>query len=862
MLINRVADNVHFEMFELSASNEPIVDTKGRLIRTFPGQAVAVPVCSLLQDDVMGTLVLAIGKMSGQDAAFAQPTAQKAGAEIAEVRHSTNPLIVTDYLSSILLTLGSAIEVSAINKKMREEVMYMSTKVPWFRSDTWLLFRVGLQLTMSRLEVALNSSIETSKAPAYKEFIAFLMAAILREAHKHDIESDLLSIMTSKISRRLRKLGGNASSWLRDYGSRVIRDTNLVLECRWKVMCKKDARNPDYDSLPTLNFHKDTFAALPDLDNYLEAVTQLDLREPVAAFAPNFSLNLLDAKKLPRIHASNNAYHNYNLASFESWIESSLDGWLRRNISNPSTCEEVCSVLYEYYGAAHGTYHNNPEAISLMILTCLELWIACNKSALNICPMLSEYLEASVQPSLVRALLQSLILPHKSQLERLNRIESYLDLCSSNSKILMPSVFDNFGEQNAFYVRYYNTSQEQQQLHNLIESQAHKARQEKRVELASLQSMHANLKAQADVMSCTQRVFSDRWGYQTTEHAWDCKRCKTIQEYRALHIEVHEWPLPKGIRNEQSVIFELAPPKWLPAWRDATIFLLFNVLSMSYMNKTKLQEKHELFDYEALRRHCSAPQSQKITAVSQAKSFLKSHYRTIRIDSITDDSQVLVNHGLYYEYFNSSAGVLAGPAMLTETIPRQCMLKLPSKDSTMQPFLYRPAHNPSGPPPNAVIASQHDCPQEMTLAEFRELCVLPLGFKLQWQNILRQLHAPSVDFNQLSTFVFHAQCITQAGPPKTDDILRASHAILADPTLSQQLMGGVVTATSRVAESWQSAEALRTFILIATRVLQLTTDSITNRHCQEYLASARSTVLKWAVALRDKARARDRKSVV
>ncbi|KAH7012648.1 uncharacterized protein B0I36DRAFT_52815 [Microdochium trichocladiopsis] len=149
MLINRVADDVHFEMFERTSSNGPIVDNRGRLIRTFPGQAVAVPVYSLLQDDVMGTLVLAISKMSDQDAAFSQPTAKKAGTKIAEVRHSTNPLIVTDYLSSILLTLGSAIEVQAINKKMREEVMYMSTKVPWFRSDTWLVFRVGLHLTMS-----------------------------------------------------------------------------------------------------------------------------------------------------------------------------------------------------------------------------------------------------------------------------------------------------------------------------------------------------------------------------------------------------------------------------------------------------------------------------------------------------------------------------------------------------------------------------------------------------------------------------------------------------------------------------------------------------------------------------------------
>ncbi|KAH7016004.1 uncharacterized protein B0I36DRAFT_254694, partial [Microdochium trichocladiopsis] len=121
------------------------------------------------------------------------------------------------------------------------------------------------------------------------------------------------------------------------------------------------------------------------------------------------------------------------------------------------------------------------------------------------------------------------------------------------------------------------------------------------------------------------------------------------------------------------------------------------------------------------------------------------------------------------------------------------------------------------PPPNAIIASQQNCPQEMTRAGFGELCVLPLGFKLQWRSILRQLHAPSVVFNQLSTFVFHAQCINQAGPPKTNDISRESHAI-ANPAFSQELMGGVITATSRVAASWQLVQALQTFILTSTNV--------------------------------------------
>ncbi|KAH7024585.1 uncharacterized protein B0I36DRAFT_416058 [Microdochium trichocladiopsis] len=856
MLITRVANDIHFELFELTPSNGSIYDTKGRLIRTFPGQAIAVPVSSLQKDDVMETLVLAISKMSGQSTALSQPTSKKAGATVGEIRHSVNPCIVTYYLSSILLALGSSVRVQAINKKMREEIMYKSSLIPWTRSPTWLLLRVGFHLTMSRLEAKVDSSAAKLKAPAYKEFTAFLMAALLREALKQDIESDLLTTMTAKVSRRLRKLGANANSWLQEYSSDVIRETNHILEGRWKVICKNDARKPDYASLPTLDFHKDAFASLPDLDKYLETVTQLNLREQSATFSPKYTLNLLDSERLPRISAGANNYHDFQLAAFESWVESSLDHWLQRNLSDPTTCDKLHRLLYDYHTAAQNPYQNNPEATSLMILTCLELWIACNKSALEICTVLGEYHDASVQPSLIRALLQSLILPHKSQLERLQRIESYLDVCSSNSKAAMPSIFDSFGKKNAFYVRHFQSYEEQQRLYGHIELQATNTRRKKEVELANLRSKYSNLKAQADNMSCTFRTFINRRGYEITAHDdRNCSKCKLVGEYQSLQIGVHEWPLPKDPLKAQNAVFELAPTEWFPAWRDATAFLLFKVLSLSYQVESRARQMHVLSEYEGLRHFYSGPASQNITAISQAKSFLSSHYRTIKIGSITSDSQVLVDHALHYEYFNTSARVFGGPATLTDTIPRRCMLKLPVKDLAMQPFLYRPANNSCGPTPNVVIASQHECPQHMTLAEFRELCALPLGFKLQWQNMLRQLHAPSVDFNQLSTFVFHAQCITQAGPPFADNVLRASHAILSDPVFSRTLLDGVVTATSRVAESWQSVEALRTFILIATRTLQLTTDPITVPQCVEYLASARNTVLGWAISLRDKARA-------
>ncbi|KAH7012087.1 uncharacterized protein B0I36DRAFT_369914 [Microdochium trichocladiopsis] len=782
ILINRVETDVHFELFELTPSNHSILETKGRLVRQFPGQAIAVPVSSLQQDDVMKSLASSVSTMSTQSTTLSQPTSRKAGSEIVEVRHSVNPCIVTDYLSSILLAHGSTVEVRAINKKMREEVMYTSCLIPWTRSQTWLLFRVGLQLTMSRLQGELHRSGNFAGAAVYKEFIVYLMAALLREAHKGGIESDLLSVMTSKVSWRLRKIGGIASSWLLQYADSIIEKTTKGLEGRWAVICKNDTHNPNYAAHRNLNFHKDTIASIPNLDAYIMSLTQLDLQKPIATFAPSFRLYKLSPDKLPSVHVDANDYRPFHLAGLESWVEDSLNRWLARNISDLHTCKKIWHLLDKYHAAASVAYQNNPEAISLMILTCLELWIACNKSALMICPELGRYHYASVQPGLIRDLLQSLILPRKSQLERLNQVEEYLSLCLRNSSAVAPSIFDSFGNRDSFYVRYFQSSEQQQELYNRIESEARQARQQKEAELATKKEQHEILKNQANGMCCNYH-------------------------YVARGEE--------NVLEARNAVFELAPPSWFPAWRDATAFLLLRVLSLSYTFGMRSQQQ------------------------------------TIKIGSIKHDSDVLVDHGLRYEYFNSHAGVFTSSAALTDVIPRQCMLKLPSKDSAMQPFLYRPASDPSGPPPNAVIASQYGCPQHMTVAEFKELCVLPLGFKLQWQNILRQLQAPSVNFNEESTFVFIAQCITQAGWPDSGNVLRASHAILADPIFAQELLDGVLTATSRAAESWQSAEALRTFILIATRASQLTTDTSIARGYLDFLALAASQFLQCLLIARE-----------
>lgn len=859
MLVTRDGDLVCFEIFELTPDNSAIMTARGRLVRTFPAQAIAIPVSVIQKDDVVDSLAETIGKMSSQTNAIAQPTAKKAGSQRGEVRQSTNPCIVTDYLSSVLLALGSAVEVPAIEKKMREEVMYLSCLIPWTRSQTWLLFRAAMHLVSSRLEASVDSQDAAPRASVYKEFVAYLMTRLLKEAHQHehDLDSDLLSVMTAKISRRLRKMGETASEWLRGYGAGAIKATNKILTDRWKKTCARDARRPNFEPLAKLDFRRDTVTKMAPLDDYLQRLRTLDLSASTAPFEPSCRLATLKDGLLPRVSVPSDGYRTFHLAGFEAWVETSLDGWLRGNISSSTTCTKLYDVLSAYHAAANSTYQHNPQATSIMVLTCLELWIACNKSALHLCPLLAEYHTASVQPDLILALVESLVLTHRAQLERLQRIEEYFDQCATWSRSNKPSVFTSFGDRNSFYIAYYTSSTAQQNLYDRIVRQAQHVRQQKEVELARAKAAYNRLKNEADRLSCEYREIRAKTGYYRTVHDWHCRKCQLKSQYEGMTITLHEWPLPQDKYAAQNSVFELQPPEWLPGWRDATDFLLQNVLLLPRSAGWEASEKHHLFDYPTLRQHVSGPSLQRIKPISEVKALINSHYNSLKIGSITSDSEILANHGPHYQYMNMHIDRFAGTVVLTDSLSRRCMYKLPAADAALQQFLYRPAESTDGPFPNTVIASQHECPQHMTLPEFRELCVLPLGYKLQWQNILRQLQAPSVDFKQLSTFVFIAQCVTQAGPRSKATFLRESHAILGDPVFSRELLDGVDAATMRIAESWQSTEALRACIIIAAGVLQMTDDPITINKCLKYFTSARRIGLDWAVSLRDEARVSD-----
>jgi hypothetical protein len=150
IVVSKLGTNVTFEVFELSPLNEIVMGTTGRLVRSFPAYACRIPAFALLEKGLIEALSYGIAKMSVQEVPEFRPQVRKAKKDLAEIRNTMHPGLVTDYLVNVLAALGQSVDVHAISKNTRDDVLWCDAFQPWRRSPLWLLARVAMQLEFAR----------------------------------------------------------------------------------------------------------------------------------------------------------------------------------------------------------------------------------------------------------------------------------------------------------------------------------------------------------------------------------------------------------------------------------------------------------------------------------------------------------------------------------------------------------------------------------------------------------------------------------------------------------------------------------------------------------------------------------------
>jgi hypothetical protein len=493
------------------------------------------------------------------------------------------------------------------------------------------------------------------------------------------------------------------STWTQHIQSGVLNARNVIQQ-HWQELVDNTKANIDTTVVHNLHPEQDLDMQLSGLD---EVLTQLASRKRTAslsAFMPTSEYPVYYATELPNSLHGPEEYRHFRLAAFESWVEHNLAGWLSGHLQDVHACEKFRIAMSNYHQSASEAYARAPIGMSIMYLTLAELWVACDKSACAIYPMLAEY-----DPEILIQEFQCLVLPLKSQMKRLHEVESYVRTRQDRAKKGAPSIYRNFGHPLSFAVRYFEQSQEHQGTLAKIETDAKAKRKRKCEELKNLKHRHSQYMDTYNSTTCEYywKVVNRYTGYKVERHSGGCARCASKRNAEALQIQIYEWPLSSSPSEAKATVFELIVPEPFSNWRDASYWFITTVLGCKDQGASKPTCSYTLANHQDI-SHMLPPEysGRRVVPLSQVKPNIATHRKMKEAILWLNDDDVCLDNALQYAYYDNDGGRFnkAMPTC-TEKISKDCMYQMPPRSKVLERFMYHPPSSPEGLPPNEVIVS-------------------------------------------------------------------------------------------------------------------------------------------------------------
>ncbi|KAG1812365.1 hypothetical protein EV424DRAFT_1491608 [Suillus variegatus] len=836
VVMRKLESETIFESFEVSPDPTAVMGAKGKLICSYPGPAITVPDMNIDNATFPAELANFLVHMD-QDVLDAAATRKKAKSIVLEERDTTHPRYITELLTGILRGLGSIADVPRIRKRIGDDVLWDSVKLPWRRSPLWLVIRVALQTTLERS--ALGQA-------TYKSFMLFFMARLTTLALDRDLSNDILHFMSAKIARRLFKLGFSSSSELSQIVSKVTGDVRSVLEERWGSVQNAQRASPLW-APETLRILRDTHLSLNTSREYICQALQ-NQHSSTKTTLPNPSHhkrgtvdNFLDAEAsfLVAAHA---AEPSLALADFETAVRLGIDDWVTRILfqSTDSACVSIEACASAYSSRALTAYNGNPENLSIMLLTLFELWVAMDKIVVGQIPLLAEY-----SPEIPLTLWECLLIRKASALDRLKTLHAYLKArhCQASSRL---SAFSFTNDDKSFAARYFHQSSKLQSLKDDIEAEAQDEREKKLIELQTMNQRYTDKEKLAESLSHTYEVSTRGRQTHKLKH---CHKCRLEKEMQSMTIAVHEWPLPACDKEAIAVVFELGCPIALDMWRSTTFHVLVDVCTPQE-EILHTNAFITLPDYPALQHYRQCHQRQRLTLASNAKPFSNCHYSDIPIPAL--DTKVCVDNGLQFQPFDTTTGAWVADVLLRWDATKLCTFLLPKGPyNGMQQYLAGTSHTS-----NEVVANQADCHKDVTIHEFMTFAALRSGPHLQWMNVLRELRARTLNFRREEVHLLLTQAISQVGPFSSDDGLIWHEELNSEPFLIA-LLGELEDLMASVEGNWLEVVTISTIIMLVWRILSSTQDESVQSRGYSLLRRIRTETFMLLTQLSEKTQASD-----
>lgn len=835
-----------FEAFEASPRAADVLASKSALQWDFPSRAVAISQETFEDPDFQQHIARFLEQASIENVKDFSATTLKAGSNAFESRDTANPALIGQLLMALLEANGRAHVSTITRKRVRDDVCWGDgAENPWRRCPAWLVLRIGMQRSLCLLLGGDAGVLH------YKIFIAYFIAKLCDEmSDAEPIRAEYLAHARAKVARRLAKLkilrqtaplglSKNMDEILSKFDKELAKTLQVVnekLAAAWA-----DIRRWSQKRIPRLPTRAEDDSLVISLANSCEHLQQL-CRQSLPYQQSQQNLNR--ASYLDTYSTVTNGIfdvgHYLGLAEVESEVEAGM--WAPS--SQPATdeqCIHLVNKIHEYQETALSAYNLNPEQLSLMILTIMELWTSLDLMALQLYPLLSEY-----ETGIPTEILHVLQLSRFSDLRRLRTVEDHLRCRYRSANHSLPFAFGD-PSKTCFAVRYFDQSETMKRLLKRITTDGEGARELKEMEWESKSAQYEGLLKKAAEQTCLYTLKENRLGETYRVHnRRHCEKCSLEGAAANIRIAVDEYPLPENENTAKAAVFELLCPRVFAAWRDST----WNILS-------KLGREPSLatgslppliLDYSGLRDYGSR-EPRTITLASTTKSFLKTHYRLVPFPVLL--AKVCLPNGLRLGLYDQQQKIWTARQTTLPSFARHCTSSLPPKSifSSLGSIL-RAASDNAGRSANEIVASQMDCPSVLTQFEYVGFQELVLGTKLRWVQLLRELASPSINFGTPATVALVSQLALQAGGYWEDSTLRISHWVFRDDHFCFAFLRQIRMRLEAIKTNWRESQTLECLITLTQQVWELGASTDATDQASSVLKDIRATTLAWTRSLR------------
>ncbi|KAI0977550.1 hypothetical protein F4678DRAFT_455700 [Xylaria arbuscula] len=825
------------EAFETSATTERVLAADGALQWDFPGRSVQVPLNVFANVPFQESLAAFLEQASMESLHSLQANTWKANVSITETRDTTDPALVTHMLMPLLGAIGSHYQAPVLRKRVRDEVNIQGEDLPWRRLPFWLVLRVAAQ---RQLSLALGN--ERGRI-GYKFLMCVLLCQLLQES-VGKLSPELAMTLRAKICRRMAKLeldkakvqSANAEiseplfARIGPMIKAIVEEATAQVEATWERFKQETTRH-----IPKLPLRAPDYALRLSLSHSSEYFSNL-LSSPQIRQADLALASLPEPLDKAVRQSQDFTNHIFRLTAMELRINPDDQFGLDTASAYEARCLQLAEQIDQVFTKVGTTYDSDPELMSAMLLTLFTLWVRLDKCVIATCPLLGDY-----RPAFSPELLDVLQLPTLSAMRRLHDIQTHLD--QRQSRCRYGTILDKL-DQNCLAMRYVAQSAEMRSLDTRIQDASNQARDAKEVEWKRECEAYDNHTIAISNGTCCCSWNSGRRDVR------GCTKCWHWRVRNRMKMQIQEAFLPSSNPARAAVVFELAIPSYLAAYRNAT-WRILSVLAHPARPTVTSKAEIELRGCRPLQRYITAD-VQGISLASPIKGFTQTHYRFSAGRPPLSD--VLLPFAARFELYDRISGVWVKDLNHPLTLQHLCGIYVPrGLQSTILQASRHPPPVVDGPSSYEIQANQSECPSDMSVHEFAAYQKL-LGGKLRrWLNILVEMSSSNLNLSSEDSMRVLCQFAAQAGPQLPGDVFRAAHVIFKESAFVERLVEVIEKRLRSILTNWREHNCMELLITLSLRLWSLSS-GVSRSRAVALLESVRDATLEWITRLRKEVR--------